>query len=308
MHVKPGNSRFFPVNDDPDGLGWTVRDESKLQKLSGYYSHRHAKESGNKVVFDATYTFDNLYRRVVPGQPQRTDKFLVFFGGSQTFGEGLDDSDTIPAYVQQYAPSYRVYNYAYRGYGPHQMLKKLEMRNLRNELQESRGIAFFQYFSFHAPRVLGTMHYLSWAGAGAPYYRLNTQGQLEYAGSFASGRFFQTWLYWVMGKSAILKYFNVDLPAQLTNTDYDLVCETIKESRDKFLDQFPESRFIVIIGMTSAKKDSFIEQCLETGSIESVDLRAQFRADEGLTIENDGHFTPKATRLTAESLLPVLEQ
>jgi len=307
MDIPVGKSRFYPRGDDSDGLGWTAKDERGLKKFSDHYSYRHRKVVGDEAVFDAIYTFDKLYRRVVTGQPDHeVERFIVFFGGSQTFGEGLNDSETIPALIQESTPSYRVYNYAYRGYGPHQMLKKLETYKLRNELNEDRGIAFFQYFTFHIPRVLGTMNYISWAGGSAPYYQLSSKGKLEYNGSFANGRFFKTFLYWVLGKSSILKYFDVDSPAKLVKKHYDLVCSTLAKSRDVFLDQFPDSRFIVVIGITSDKEDSFIERCLDTNSIESVDMRDQYTGNAGLQFKYDGHLTPGATRLTARKLLPLL--
>ena len=77
---------------------------------------------------------------------------INFFGGSQTFGEGLNDDETIPALVQKKTRVHRVYNYAYRGYGPHQMLRMIETNALKDQLKETNGIAFYQYFDFQIPR------------------------------------------------------------------------------------------------------------------------------------------------------------
>jgi len=127
MDIKESKSHFFPENNDIDGLGWSPKDDDHLEKTANGYSITHKNVFDDKVIFDTTYNFDSLYRRKVPGNPaENTDKFVIFFGGSQTFGEGLNDWSTIPAVVQKNAPSHRVYNYAYKGYGPHQMLKKLE--------------------------------------------------------------------------------------------------------------------------------------------------------------------------------------
>jgi hypothetical protein len=254
------------------------------------------------VIYDVKYSFDDLYRRIVPGQPEKdADKFVVFFGGSQTFGEGLNDEQTIPALAQQAAPSYRVYNYAYRGYGPHQMLRMIETNELKDQLKETNGIAFYQYFHFHVPRAVGSMGYISWAGAGAPYYRLNGEQELEYGGSFATGRWPESLLYWVLGKSAILKYYRVDLPTKKPQHS-DLVCLILKKSKDEFIDQFPGSRFVVIIGMNNVADDP-VEQCLRSRGIEYVDMRDKYDPNAELTYRNDGHFTPKGARLTVDSLL-----
>ena len=309
MDLKGSHSPLFSLGEDPDGLGWTIRVNSKkeLEETTRNYSLARKKVRDGKLVYDATYHFDTLYRRVVPEPPGLDpDEFILFFGGSQTFGEGLNDQETIPALVQKDTLSHRVYNYAYNGYGPHQMLRKLETYTLQDEVTEPRGIAFYQYFTFHIPRVLGTMAYISWAGGAAPYYHVNNKDQLEYSGSFATGRFFKTFFYWLLGKSTIAKYYHVDLPATLTQHHYDLVCHVLDKSRDVFLEQFPDSRFVLIIGMTTSKNDPFIEACLETNLIEYVDLRKLKRRKKGLEFPHDGHFTPRAARLIANQLVPVV--
>lgn len=261
------------------------------------------------MIFDVTYNYDSLYRRQVPGNlAANTDKFVIFFGGSQTFGEGLNDWDTIPAIVQNNVPTHRVYNYAYKGYGPHQMLKRLETRKLKKEVPETQGIAFFQYFTFHVPRTAGTMSYISWAGGGAPYYDVNSKGQLDYLGSFATGRFFKTLFYWGLGKSAIAKHYRVDLPAKLTQHHYNLVCSVLERSKNIFLEQYPDSRFVVIIGMTSSQKDTVVEDCLETNNIEYIDMRNHDKHKKGLQFPHNGHFTPKATQLIAQQLIPLIDK
>ena len=309
MDIKGSQSPLFSPGDDADGLGWTIRvnSEKELEETTRNYSLARKKVRDGEIVYDATYHFDALYRRLVPEPPGLDPhEFILFFGGSQTFGEGLNDRETIPALVQKDTLSHRVYNYAYSGYGPHQMLRKLETNTLRDEVTETRGIAFYQYFTFHIPRVLGTMAYIGWAGGAAPYYQLNNKGQPEYSGSFATGRFFKTLLYWLLGKSSIAKYYHVDLPATLTQHHYDLVCRVLDRSRDVFLEQFPGSRFVVILGMTTSKKDPFIEECLETNLIEYVDLRKLKRRKKGLEFPHDGHFTPRAARLIANQLVPVV--
>ena len=311
MNIKVSKSDFFPKTDDTIGLGWGpgIGHKEKLKRNADGYSITHRDVVGDEVIFDVTYNFDKLYRRRVPGATgNNPDEFIIFFGGSQTFGEGLNDEDTIPALVQKNTASHRVYNYAYKGYGPHQMLRKLETRTLQDEVPEKRGMAFFQYFSFHLQRVLGTMSYISWAGGGAPYYHINRSDQLEYSGAFATGRFFKTLLYWVLGKSAIAKYYRVELPAKLDNQDYELVCRVIAQSRNEFTDQYPGSRFIVIIGMTSDRNDTIAEQCLVPHNIDYVDMRSIYKNGADLQFPHNGHFTPKAAQLIAQQLIPLVNK
>jgi hypothetical protein len=311
LNIKVSKSDFFPRIDDINGLGWGpgIGNQKKLKKNADGYSITYEKLVNDEVIFNVTYNFDKLYRRRVPGSvSNNADEFIIFLGGSQTFGEGLNDKDTIPALVQTNTASHRVYNYAYRGYGPHQILRLLETRILRDEISEKRGIAFFQYFSFHVPRVVGTMSYIGWAGGGAPYYHINSKDQLEYSGAFATGRFFRTLLYWVLSRSAIAKYYRVDLPANLTHRHFDLICRVIVQSRNEFLDQYPDSRFVVIIGMTSGKSDTIAEECLVPNNMEYVDMRSDYTNDADLQFPDDRHFTPKAAQLIAKRLMPVVNK
>ena len=78
------------------------------------------------------------------------------------------------------------------------------------------------------------------------------------------------------------------------------------KSRDVFLDQYPDSRYVVMLGLTTSKNDPFIEECLETNSIEYIDLRKLNTGSKDLAFPHDDHFTPKATRLIAEQIVPVV--
>ena len=62
------------------------------------------------------------------------------------------------------------------------------------------------------------------------------------------------------------------------------------------------------VGMTTSKNDTFVEECLETNLIEYVDLRKLNTGEKDLAFPHDDHFTPKATRLIAEQLAPVVYQ
>ena len=301
MHIPLQGILFFPRADVPDGLGWVA-----WVPPSGEV--RHKKMVGGEVVFDVNYHFDGLYRRITPFQPQQAvERFVVFFGGSNTFGEGLTDEQAIPALVQREAQSFMVYNYAYMGYGPNQMLAKLESGSLPKEVREPRGIAIYQYLDVHIPRVIGSMSVVRWAGGRHPYYFVNAQGELEHDGTFATGRFWTTALYWLLGKSAILEYLKVELPPRLRPEHYDLACRVVKRSRDLFLGQFPGSRFVVVVGLTSGRHDPFVASCLEAGAFEYLDMRPEYDGDPGWTYPRDGHLTAKSARLTAEKILPLLD-
>ena len=53
--------------------------------------------------------------RLAKGVAQR---YALFLGCSYTFGDGVGDSETLPAPFGARAPAYHVYNFATTGYGP----------------------------------------------------------------------------------------------------------------------------------------------------------------------------------------------
>ena len=84
--------------------------------------------------FGHGYTIGPNGLRVSPPYEEVADvPCALFFGGSFTFGTGVEDDEALP-YVAGILSEgkYRVYNFGYRGYGPHQMLAALES-GLRSE-------------------------------------------------------------------------------------------------------------------------------------------------------------------------------
>lgn len=82
----------------------------------------------DELVYDVTYSIDaNGLRIAPPVTPGSGERCILFFGGSFTFGEGVED-DTTTAYRvgQRLEGRYRIFNFGFHGYGPHQMLSALE--------------------------------------------------------------------------------------------------------------------------------------------------------------------------------------
>lgn len=300
--MKIRNSDFWPDSKDIEGLGTTPRESSRLKKVDGLYVISHRKKKNGEILWNVNYSFNNNFRRIVPSTHEiEADRFVAFFGGSQTFGSGLNDNETIPAQVQKYTKGYRVYNFAYRGYGPHQMLRIIESGTLKDEIAESIGIAFYQYIDAHIARAIGKMSWIRSRGADAPYYMFNSEHEVVQNGTFGTGRFPEGLIYWLLGTSKILEYFNVDMPV-ITEHHHELVCGIVAKAQDEFLKQFPNSRFVVLLGFGVGPK-SFIEQCLLSKQIEYIDLRSLKNVSTGLTYKNDGHYTPTGARVIADHIL-----
>jgi hypothetical protein len=87
---------------------------------------RARRRSDGRVVYDVLYTIGADGLRPTPGNP-RAPAFL-FFGDSCTFGEGVEDDETMPvAFARALDVPANVRNFGFHGYGPHQMVRELEV-------------------------------------------------------------------------------------------------------------------------------------------------------------------------------------
>ena len=110
-----------------------------------------------KTVYDVRYTIDASGLRVTfPAGPDPAAT-LICFGGSYTFGEGVDDRDAMPYRVgTQSNGRVKVYNFAYPAWGPHQTLALLESGRVRRVVEpEGRVVAVYFALSDHANRCAG---------------------------------------------------------------------------------------------------------------------------------------------------------
>ena len=76
-------------------------------------------------IYKAEYTIDsNLLRETLSAE---TGPTIAFFGDSFTFGEGVNDAETLPqAFADLLGRRERVLNLGFSGYGPHQFLAELQ--------------------------------------------------------------------------------------------------------------------------------------------------------------------------------------
>lgn len=282
-------------------LGYTVRPNAQITSI---------KKRGDAVIYDVVYSTDAYHRRVTPvDDPEQRDRFMLFFGDSFTFGEGLPDDETLPHYVAQGLPDYRPYNYGLSGYGPQQMLAKLQSDDLAAEVPEAEGIVIYVFIDAHVERAIGSMYvYNNW-GDQMPYYTTTRQGDLVRRGNFTSGRPLVSTLYRWLGQREIARYYNINLPNELTNRHYGHAARIIAEARDTFRTKYNSDAFYVVIypdeGDYFEDMEPFFNQY--GLNILNYDERMKLDPDQGLAIAGDGHPTGQANQIVAGWIIEELE-
>ena len=145
------------------------------------------KSNPNQEIYNVVYTFkDGL--RFTPNSNNESNTAILFFGCSLTFGEGVNDTSTLPYLFNKWsAQSNKIYNYGFHGYGPHRMLASIEHR-VPNDLStnQSKKIAIYSFLPTHISRAAG---YSPWDQSGPKYDWVN--GNIQQVGmfnDFVSGR------------------------------------------------------------------------------------------------------------------------
>lgn len=228
MFWYEGDADPMLYRNDPD-LGLVARPNIRVTRVL---------KTPDETIFDVEYNIDANSRRVTPTAKKNEDaqKFLVFFGGSFTFGAGVEDDEAFPERVAQLADDeYRTYNYGFNGYGPHHMLALLQS-----------GIAIFTFFPHHIRPVIGSMRMSEWASS-FPRYTLDADKSLVRRGSFRKSRKLLGFVYELLSHEQILRFFNVDVPIRVKENDIELTARVIEESRNLLEEQFQDVKFYVLL-------------------------------------------------------------
>jgi len=139
------------------------------------------KVAEGETVYDVRYEIDGDGLRAYPDLEE--GESLLFLGGSIAFGEGLSLEETM-AYRVANALGMTAYNLGFPGYGPHQMLRSIEIGRLKALVEKPPRAAIFLTFWNHIPRLAGRA---PWDTLG-PKYVLTESGEVVYSGRFSSSR------------------------------------------------------------------------------------------------------------------------
>jgi hypothetical protein len=176
---KPApTAKYSPaLHESDDKLGYRAIKESNVNVKKTFQG---------EPVYDVVYTIESNGLRVAQRDiKNHSQECIVFFGGSLTFGEGVNDDETMPFRVgMKIDNKYRIYNFGVIGYGPHQMLAAIEFGLVEKVLKCLPKYFIFQTSPGHIKRSAGQA---SWDQHG-PLYQVGLSGEAEYKGSFSSNK------------------------------------------------------------------------------------------------------------------------
>jgi len=265
------------------------------------------KNPDGKVLYKVEYNIDDTGLRKTPW---KNSEPIFFFGDSFTFGEGVQDSESLP-YIFSEISGYKTYNFGFHGYGPHQMLRMLEVDLPTQLVRRNPKFVIYTAITPHIDRAAG---YASWDQIG-PYYKL-LNGVPTYAGKINENKYLPTFIFKIMDRSEI--YIHVILPfieKENRTRDRERFVAIIERSK-QLVNQRYDSQFIVLLwdcrrvstldeGDSNYIKDKLVESGVRFFSLSE---RIPGICDSKYYIPSEGHPNGIAYKSVAEFLSSELPQ
>ena len=246
-------------------------------------THYHVITSNGKTLLNSTYTIGKDGFRVTPRE-NNIDyiKNINIFGGSNAFGWGLNDNETLPFFLQKNLQNWNVKNYAINGYGVHQMLAQIE-----NDTKILKDINILITSNFHASRSSCKKDY----SFGTPKYIIDDNHNLKrsgYCGNLLLTKYQLPKIFGsIINRSEIKKLLDKVFvkPNEINSLDIDIYISIIKRIRE-LIDEKNQEFFVGYIENSLNDLDKIIFQEFKKENIEYINLSLEPKKDYELY---DGH-------------------
>jgi hypothetical protein len=251
-------------------LGW------KLKKNSV----RNTKKYVNgELVYEAKVTVDSLGLRATPSCIGSCDSAILFFGNSFMYGEGLDDSSTLPwQFSKMCDDRYPVYNFAVHGYGPHQTLAQIEFNFVTDAVQEDVKYIICQVlYPEHIQRICGVWE---WTAYG-PKYILDHNSQPQYSGNIKPSLLKYLIQKGFFTKSAFIRHLTT-YHKKVTPDQKELFKAIFLKSASLLKETYPDPEFHILLWDWTHGADNYIFDALASNDITIHDITS-ILPDNGLS-------------------------
>ncbi|GMW00954.1 MAG: hypothetical protein AMXMBFR84_20910 [Candidatus Hydrogenedentota bacterium] len=318
--LASAEAAFYVLNarvQPPYTLRYSNGDLHGYDPLLGYKPYpNHVSTitmSRNGEAFsEATYSFDRYGRRATPdGMPGPTrTRGVMVFGCSFVQGSGVNDDETLPNRIALLARECAVYNYGYGGYGPQQMLAQLEKETLASELEVSIDRVLYVYIPAHIRRAAGSMVVTTRWGRHFPAYESNAKGELVNTGAYLEVHPWRVRLFDTLKHEQIGKYFAMDFPPFIPDSQVEYAARLIIASRDRAVGRFG-ARFTAILWPRHPRDETDGRRILPYLKAAGVDVLDYTdlpeAAESGFLIPYDQHPAAEAHAILARYIVRDLE-
>ncbi|MFC3866994.1 hypothetical protein [Helicobacter equorum] len=164
----------LPTQCHIQSSGTYISDYFTSDHITGYKAISDTRATSIKtndkdLIYNVTYTTNDFGYRKTPNSNLDSTHCLIFFGDSFTIGEGLNDDQTLPYFLNQDL-NFKVFNFGFHGYGNHQALALLKNGEVMRITRDCKDYTiFYESIPGHIRRANG---FSDWEDLNAPRFQL----------------------------------------------------------------------------------------------------------------------------------------
>ena len=161
------------VSGSKEFLGYGPKEDTSFQVSA-------IRKNNDSLIYSVKYSFKEG-RRFTNNNNDTSIFDISFLGGSHLFGDGLNDNQTTPYFLNECSKQkYNLFNYAFSGYGTHQALMTIEKKIVNNiERNNGENVIIYYFIPNHIARAAGKNIW----DINGPHYEFK-KNELTYLGGF----------------------------------------------------------------------------------------------------------------------------
>ncbi len=125
------------------------------------------------------------------------------------------------------------------------------------------------FIDHHLKRLIGSRKLIRLWATQYPYFYLDGD-ELKQDGSFWTGRHVLTRFYRAISQSAFIDLFDIDFPWYISDGHMRLFGAVLRQAKQEFLEQYPNGRFLVVIGPNETLAPR-VKEVLQAYDVEVLD-------------------------------------
>lgn len=177
---------------------------------------------------------------------QEKKKHLLLLGGSQVFGENLNDSQTIAYKINEKSKDYEAYSVSFFGYGPQHAWLRLEQNKLNTIVSQKKGTAILFTHYADISRYFGKIEHLPYMSSHPRVIEI-TRDVFKYIGNFQnSGNFLQSMVLKLCVPYLFCKNLIMGFKSELSDQELHEFARLVMDIEKKYREQFEVEHFILV--------------------------------------------------------------
>ena len=212
---------------------------------------------------EVTYTINKQGHRACSRELWEADASAVFFGGSFTFGEMVQDDETLPCQFGLRRKSLMVHNFGFEGYGAHQFLGELLTGRVRERVTGDPVLFVYSAVPSHDIRAVSS-HLMAKYG---PRFEIIDENLVQ-TGFLDDNSDRWSRIVEYLNQSSFLSIVTTRMTTVLKYPD-EVYLAIIRRIADELRTQFPDAQFVVVFwdqlgGTSYYNQDKFLTRLENT--------------------------------------------